>query len=336
MPGQKDQILLRRFARITALAWMAALGTEALADAPSLSMPANSKTVVRVAEPLGSQTFPVGAFHNGNLPTKTVEGRISQTVWRVESNARSTMDLLVPLRDQLLSQGFVPVFACESVDCGGFDFRYAAPVLPEPEMHVDLGDYRYLLAERGGVSVMLMVSRSATAGFVQMVEVNELTGASAVESVPQQAETVATGQQSGSATPTRPALAGSALDDLLQNGGSVILEGLDFSSGAAGLVGSDYPALNALADWLKANPNLKVAVVGHTDASGGLDINVAISKKRAQSVRQYLLSRHNIPADQVEAEGAGYLAPIASNLTEAGRTKNRRVEVMVTSTQVQP
>jgi OOP family OmpA-OmpF porin len=62
-----------------------------------------------------------------------------------------------------------------------------------------------------------------------------------------------------------------------------------------------------------------------------LEGNVALSRKRAQAAKAWLLAR-GIPDAQVEADGVGYLAPIASNLTEEGRTKNRRVEVILTST----
>ena len=79
-----------------------------------------------------------------------------------------------------------------------------------------------------------------------------------------------------------------------------------------------------------------MALVGHTDASGGLDVNIAVSRQRAQSVRQRLIDRYDIPARQVDAQGVGYLSPRASNLTEAGRQKNRRVEVMMTSTESPP
>ena len=74
-------------------------------------------------------------------------------------------------------------------------------------------------------------------------------------------------------------------------------------------------------------------LVGHTDAVGGLAANVSLSKRRAESVRAVLISRHGIPAAQVSADGVGPLAPRASNLDAAGQAQNRRVEVFVTSTQ---
>jgi OOP family OmpA-OmpF porin len=116
----------------------------------------------------------------------------------------------------------------------------------------------------------------------------------------------------------------------------VALDDLVFASGSSSLTEGAYPSLASLAAWLKENPGLTIAVVGHTDASGGLEGNIALSRKRAQSVRERLIANYDVPAKRVEAEGVGYLSPRASNLTEEGRQMNRRVEVMMTSTQVSP
>ena len=114
--------------------------------------------------------------------------------------------------------------------------------------------------------------------------------------------------------------------------GSAALDDLVFASGKAALEDGDYGSLAALADWLKAHPDLRVTLVGHTDATGSLDGNIALSKQRAAAVRDWLVSRLAASASQIDAQGAGYLAPRASNQTPEGRQKNRRVEVMLTST----
>jgi OOP family OmpA-OmpF porin len=75
-----------------------------------------------------------------------------------------------------------------------------------------------------------------------------------------------------------------------------------------------------------------VVLVGHTDASGGLAGNTALSRARAASVRDRLMAEYAVPAAQITAEGVGYLAPRATNKTEDGRARNRRVEAILTST----
>jgi outer membrane protein OmpA-like peptidoglycan-associated protein len=79
---------------------------------------------------------------------------------------------------------------------------------------------------------------------------------------------------------------------------------------------------------LKANPKLKVYVVGHTDNVGLLAANLDLSKRRAASVVQALTAQYAVPAAQLLPYGDGPYAPIASNDTEDGRASNRRVELV--------
>jgi len=111
-----------------------------------------------------------------------------------------------------------------------------------------------------------------------------------------------------------------------------VLDGLEFDSGATTLGSGTFEVLGTLAGFLTDNPGLNVALVGHTDTVGGLEGNIRISKERAEAVRARLIERYGISAARMEAEGMGYLAPLSSNLTEAGRESNRRVEVILLST----
>ena len=84
-----------------------------------------------------------------------------------------------------------------------------------------------------------------------------------------------------------------------------------------------------MAKWLNSNVNSKVFIVGHTDMQGPLDRNVKLSQDRAASIISALTKEHGIRADRLTAEGVGPLAPVASNLDDAGRAKNRRVEMVL-------
>ena len=121
---------------------------------------------------------------------------------------------------------------------------------------------------------------------------------------------------------------------ILMSTGSVALDDLQFESGKAVLEAGTYPSLTAIAAWLQANPALDVTLVGHTDASGSLVANVALSRQRASAVRDALIKSYGAPAARIDAQGSGYLSPRATNQTPEGRAKNRRVEVMLTSTPV--
>ena len=74
---------------------------------------------------------------------------------------------------------------------------------------------------------------------------------------------------------------------------------------------------------------MRIALVGHTDTVGGLEANINVSRARARSVRQRLIESYGIAEERLDAEGMGYLAPVASNLTAEGRDQNRRVEVVL-------
>lgn len=312
------------FLAALALTLVAPIG---LAQGVALDMPFAAVPSVDKTETLSSYALPVAAFSNGAVPTRTVEGPLRQTAWRINAAGATTLELLAPLRTQLTAAGFKTAFECEAAACGGFDFRYGTQILPEPEMHVDLGDYRFFAAARGDEVVSLIVSRTAAAGFVQLIHVGGPVSAASLL-------TKSTKAPDGSAPVTaQPAAAAQApFGERLMSGGAVVLEDLVFTSGSSTLAEGPFASLAALGDWLRQNPETTVALVGHTDASGGLEGNIALSRKRAEAARQVLIGTEDIPAAQLEAQGVGYLAPRSSNLTEHGREKNRRVEVIVTST----
>ena len=83
-----------------------------------------------------------------------------------------------------------------------------------------------------------------------------------------------------------------------------------------------------VAEILRAHPDLKIEVEGHTDSVGSDQYNQALSERRADSVRSYLVSQH-IDPQSVTAVGLGEGHPVASNDTSAGRQQNRRVELVV-------
>jgi outer membrane protein OmpA-like peptidoglycan-associated protein len=85
-------------------------------------------------------------------------------------------------------------------------------------------------------------------------------------------------------------------------------------------------ALDRTGMILKENPQLKVEIGGHTDASGDEKANQKISEKRAQSAKKYLQDKFNIPENRLTVKGYGTTKPIADDKTQEGRSKNRRVE----------
>ncbi len=110
--------------------------------------------------------------------------------------------------------------------------------------------------------------------------------------------------------------------------GHVALYGILFDFNKADVKPESEPALTEITKLLKQDPRLKLFVVGHTDNVGGTDYNMKLSQQRAEAVVRELVTRYRIAPERLRAFGVGPLAPVASNDTEDGRAKNRRVELV--------
>ena len=294
------------------LLWPSALSAQVL------TLPGNAAVEVEQNVPLDSYPLPTAAWDGAAVPTRTIEGAMTRQVWRVAATGLASLQLMRPLREQLRTAGYEVIFECDTQDCGGFDFRFGTPIAPPPAMQVDLNDFRFLSAikqnDDGLRAVSLMVSRTPQAGFVQIIRV------------------VTVGVDAPSLTAARaaaPAPSGDLAQSLIATG-HALLDRVAFETGAVTLTDMDMPALRALADYMAQYPDQTISIVGHTDSSGGLDGNIAISRQRAAAVIERLVVDFGAPRARLTAAGMGYLAPIASNLTQEGREANRRVEAVVT------
>lgn len=119
-----------------------------------------------------------------------------------------------------------------------------------------------------------------------------------------------------------------ALKAGIHTDGHVAVYGIDFDSGKADLKPGSAPVIAEIVKLLKDDPTLKLHVVGHTDAVGGLDGNIALSKRRAEAVVKDLTTKQGIAAARLRPDGVGPLVPLATNDTGEGRAKNRRVDLV--------
>jgi outer membrane protein OmpA-like peptidoglycan-associated protein len=293
----------------------------------TLELPAQVLGEETRSEVPGSYALPTAAFDGASVPARVVEGALDQRAYRLDAPGLTTLAILSPLRDQVTAAGYKVIFECEARLCGGFDFRFGTDVMPEPDMHVDLGDFRFLSAGQGDEAISILVSRSESAAYVQITRVTtaplSATPAPTAIDLPDKVTAPVVAPSATAAT---------GLAQALDLAGNAVLEDLVFSSGAATLTDGDYPSLAAVAAWLQANPDGTIALVGHTDASGSLAANIALSERRAEAVAEVLVSVHGADPGRVVAKGVGFLSPRATNQTDEGRQKNRRVEVVVTST----
>lgn len=106
------------------------------------------------------------------------------------------------------------------------------------------------------------------------------------------------------------------------------LDNVEFESGKSTLTKDSYIELKELLDYLKLKNDINIEIAGHTDDVGDDESNLKLSKARAETVRNYLISK-GITPHRVIAKGYGETQPISSNTTEAGRQKNRRTEVRI-------
>ncbi|MGB8260669.1 MAG: OmpA family protein [Terracidiphilus sp.] len=118
----------------------------------------------------------------------------------------------------------------------------------------------------------------------------------------------------------------------LNDAGEVAIYGIYFDTAKSDLKPESDPALGEIAKLLKEHPALRVYIVGHTDMVGDAAANVKLSQVRAQAVVTALTTRLGVAPTRLIAYGAGPYAPVATNKTEDGRAKNRRVELVEIAT----
>ena len=289
-----------------------------------LELPLNARQTAARDSALDQIRVPVGPFANATLETVQVEGAVTRRAYRLDLPGVTPLQILAPLRQQLLDAGFEIRLDCNQITCGGYDFRFAIEVLPAPNMYVNIRAFHALTAmdARNDEVIMLLASSAQGTAYLQVIR------AVLADPAPDRGEVPI------AVAPADPSELGSSGQEvalrLMQNG-FVVLNDIDFAVGTTTLGDQSSAELAGIAALLAERPALRVAVVGHTDTIGGLEANIAVSRARAQSVRARLIETYRADPARIDAQGMGYLAPIGLNLTAQGREANRRVEVIVVS-----
>ncbi len=206
--------------------------------------------------------------------------------------------------------GFEKVYECRN--CDTWRYLDANPLKAQmPTEHYDgstgtYGNSYYTSYKRGGTYVALYSSSyydDETRTTVDIVESEEMeTGLVKVNA--------------------------DAIKKMLNRDGKLALYGITFDTGSANIKPSSDEELGEVAKFLKANPSVKLYIVGHTDDTGGMDLNQSLSEKRAKAVVSRLADKYGIAISRLIGKGVGPFAPVASNSTEKGKAKNRRVELV--------
>jgi outer membrane protein OmpA-like peptidoglycan-associated protein len=108
-----------------------------------------------------------------------------------------------------------------------------------------------------------------------------------------------------------------------------VFDNLNFEFGKAEIKKDSYPYLDNLVDTLLKSKTWKLDIEGHTDSTGSDDFNMKLSQKRADAVKDYLVSK-GVSADLITPQGYGESKPLVPNDSNANREKNRRVEFKIT------
>ena len=247
------------------------------------------------------------AFKDGK-PTdaRRLEGRITRIAYR-SNPGPSILEVSRNFETQLAKAGFETLLACDTEACGAIPFTEAVDALPIPQMWVDGFNYRYFAGRKveGGreTYASILVSENNRDIYAQLV-VAEL-GAMQNKMVD------AAAMQKG-----------------LGEAGHIALYGIYFDTDKAVVKPESQPTLQEIAKLLAGQPQLSVFIVGHTDNQGAYDYNLDLSRRRAEAVAAELAKSYRIAPARLRTAGVGFLAPVGSNASDAGRALNRRVELV--------
>jgi outer membrane protein OmpA-like peptidoglycan-associated protein len=242
--------------------------------------------------------IPLGPTKDGKLSKEAaLEGRLTKLQYSMP-DGRSNLEVFRNLEGALTKAGFQTVFTCAKDACG------SQIGLQDSVGYWPSGEY-YVAAKKvhQGKDVWVVVDVGSARQKIWVMRPKPMeTGKVTVDS--------------------------KALDAAIEDEGHVAVYGINFETSKADLKADSAPILAEIAGLLKARPALKLYVVGHTDAVGTKESNLRLSRDRAAAVVEALVQRHKIAAARLSPEGVGPLVPLASNGSEDGRARNRRVDLV--------
>ncbi|MDI6792888.1 MAG: DUF4892 domain-containing protein, partial [bacterium] len=247
--------------------------------------------------------------------SQKLEGKVTQITYSAPED-RSTLEIYRNYELALKKAGFETLFSATSKELGdGWQDAFAAAIISRSTEYLGAylgGEGRYLSAkltrQEGDVYVALYVALGWYSHAIVQLDV--------IEVKPMEIGLV-----------TVNVNAESLAKDIAKTG-HVSVYGIYFDTGKADVKPESEPVLKEIAKLLQQNPKLSLYVVGHTDNVGTLNSNMELSKLRAEAVVKTLIPKYGIDAKRLHPVGVGPLAPVASNKTEEGRAKNRRVELV--------
>jgi OmpA-OmpF porin, OOP family len=243
-----------------------------------------------------------------------VEGKTTWIRYEIPKG-RSSLEVIRNYETSLKAQGFSSIFSCADAACltGKLTDNYLTGEQLDPANGISTAyaDHaRYLLAKldrpEGAVyaSIVAGEDKDNVVAFVTVVETR-----------PMQGDQIAV-------------IKAEAMTSAIDSGQSVNIYGIQFDFDQDTLRPDSKPTLDEIGKLLAGRPDLRLNIVGHTDGKGAAAYNLDLSKRRAANVVAALVRDYGIDAGRLASEGAGMTKPLASNDTDEGRAKNRRVELV--------
>jgi OOP family OmpA-OmpF porin len=256
---------------------------------------------------------------------KKVEGRVS-LIYYMLPQGRSTLEVQRNYEASLGARGFRMVFACASQDGNCFESGqpdagyFVGTAVGNPLTLPRLADdYVHNFFEQRGRYLLAQLDRPQGAVFVSISLGESSRGSVAVVRVIESKELELN---------KIVVLKATEMDQAITATGKVNVYGILFDFDKDVPRPESKPTLDEIAKLLTTKPDLRLRIVGHTDNRGTPDYNLNLSRRRAAGVVTALTGQYGINAGRLASDGAGLTQPIASNDDDAGRAKNRRVELI--------
>ncbi|MFZ6766707.1 OmpA family protein [Undibacterium sp. Di26W] len=294
------------------------------------------KAFDEIAFPAGPATEPDYSSNKKFSKLQKADGTLTRTVYMVPKG-RSSLEVFRNFTDSLNSKGFKPVFQCDNDSCGP-SFKSLKYNWNEKRTHVqgegyDVNRNRFVQAVFDGAKdlryALLQKGTGAATTYVGVYAALNSGGTMGdiTDSMNDRVAVLVEVLEPKAMEQNIVTVDADAISKELAANGAVSFYGLYFDTDKAVIKPESKPQLDEMAKYLKAN-TAAVYIVGHTDTQGVLDYNMTLSGKRAQAVAD-ALKAYGIADARLIAKGVGPLAPRASNAAEAGRAKNRRVEMVL-------
>lgn len=260
--------------------------------------------------------FVTAPLKDGKLISQKVEGKYITIVYRLPNNL-STLQVFKNYEQAFNKAAVKQVLSCNQTTCGGslpFTFQHGQG---ESKSARYLGldtyindDYRFWTG---------VIEKGNAKTFVTFYVVKSVNGVGVLLDIIEP-KTMETGLVK---------VDFNSLDAAIKTSGKAVLDGIFFDNDKATIKPESKESLKVIADYLKSRSKVNAFVVGHTDNSGDYKHNLALSQQRADAVVQTLVKDYKIDAGRLTPAGIGPVSPAGSNTDDAGKSRNRRVELVL-------